>query len=382
MIWLLIGTGLALLLALNMRALSANTNVSRWVDQELRMFPVGAAVHIYRGALVGVDPAGYLKAFVPGDVFVGLAYEEKDNTSGAAGALYCRAYTEGDFEYTLTGVAVKDVGKLVYATADNGIGLTGHPDAYVGSIVGYNAANTAVIRHKPWGEAAPNGKGCIELTLTGDEAFAATGATAGTSYARSFDIKSILGLGATMADAEDGGITLTFDATAEIALASVRTRNDCLPIDKGLTMEVELVVSDKGDNAALDIDWGFGTALTANSEADIDHADMVQLAAFHMDGNSDNISAQSDNNTTDVAAVDTTIDNDSTTDVAKKCKIIVRPTGAVEFWIDGARVLSTTTFAMLSTALVGPFINVEKTSDDTVAVLTFNKLRVGAGMAA
>lgn len=224
------------------------------------------------------------------------------------------------------------------------------------------------------------------LELSGYEAFAETGATAGTATIGAFDFKTILGLGATMSDTEDGGILGTFDATAEVALASLRTRNDCLPIDKGLTFDVELCVTDKGDATALDIDWGFGTALTTNSEASIDHADMVQLAAFHMDGNSDDVLAQSDDNTTDVAAVDTTINNDSTTDVAKKYKIVVRPTGSVEFYCDSgsgfARLLSSTTFAMLSSANVAAFINMEKTSDDTTAVILFRKLRIAAGMAA
>ena len=109
---------------------------------------------------------------------------------------------------------------------------------------------------------------------------------------------------------------------------------------------------------------------------------MVQLASFHLDGNSDNILAQSDNNTTDVEATDTTVDNDSTTDVPKKFKIVGRVDGTVEFWIAGARVLSTTSFALLSTALVAAFINVEKTSNDTTAVVTFRNLRVCGAAAA
>lgn len=365
-------------------ALSANAQVV--VDDtsmSIRAWLVGAGVHIYKGALVGVDPAGYLKAFVPGDMFVGVAYEEFNNSaSSSVSTTKCRVIVTGDVEYTLSGAAVKDVGKPVYATADNAIALTGHPDAYVGRILYYVTTNTVLVRLKSPGEVAPNGVGSIELKLTGHETFTATGATAGTSYLGGFELKSILGTGWVQNDAEGGGIKADFDAVAEVALASLRQTNDNLPVDKGITMELDFVAADKGDANALDIDIGLGTALTTNSEADIDHADMAQLAAFHIDGASDNILAQSDDATTDVAAVDTGVDNDSTTDVPKKLKIVVRPTGAVEFWIDGVRKLSTTTFALAPTANVGAFVNMEKTADNTTASIILRNLRVAGGCAA
>jgi len=364
-----------------MTALAADKQVSTAASQLLREYGVAGSVTIYKGAFVGLNPAGYAKPFEPGDLFAGIAYEQKDNSaSTTAGAISVRVITEGDAQLTLASVALTDVGMPCFATDDNTLSLTGHPDAYVGRIINYVTTNTCLVRLRAFGEAPPNGTGSITLALTGHEAFTATGATAGTAILGAFDFKTILGPGALMVDAEDAGIQLAFDNTAEIALASVRTRNDCLPVDKGLTFDVDLVVSDKGDDTALDIDFGFGTALTTNSEADIDHADMAQLACYHLDGNSDNILAQSDDATTDVAAVDTTIDNDSTTDVAKHFKIIVRPAGTVEFWIDGARVLSTTDFALLSTANVAAWINMEKTSNDTTAEIIFKNLLVKAGM--
>lgn len=363
-------------------AASANLNLNRFVEQEFKTFPVGAAVHIYKNTVVGVDPAGHLKPFVPGDVFVGLAYEECNNASGAAAALSCRVYVMGDFELPLTSVAKTDTGKPLFATADNTFALTGHPDAYVGRILNVERSNYAAVRLKSPGEKPPNGVGSVTLALTGHETFAATGAIAGTAPVGGFDLKSILGPGFTLRDAEDGGIVLAFDATAEIALASVRTPNDILPVDKGLTAEFSMVASDKGDAAAVDLDIGFGTALTTNSEASVDHADMVQLFAVHLDGASDNLLLQSDDNTTDVAPVDTTIDNDSATDVPKKFKLIIRPTGVCECWIDGVRALATTAFAVLSTANLAFFANAEKTSDDTTFECIIQNLIVKAGAAA
>lgn len=372
------------------------------VSTRTREFPVLAAATVYKGSFVGRLPTGYVRGLQVPDEFVGVAVEQANNSNGSSGDTSVNAasdfpgqatkqglievYTEGDFEFSVSGVAVTDAGKPVYATNSGDLALTGHPDCFVGTILHRSASGKAIVRLRRPGEMPPQGVGSVLLELSGYEAFAETGATAGTATIGAFDFKTILGLGATMSDTEDGGILGTFDATAEVALASLRTRNDCLPIDKGLTFDVELCVTDKGDATALDIDWGFGTALTTNSEASIDHADMVQLAAFHMDGNSDDVLAQSDDNTTDVAAVDTTINNDSTTDVAKKYKIVVRPTGSVEFYCDSgsgfARLLSSTTFAMLSSANVAAFINMEKTSDDTTAVILFRKLRIAAGMAA
>jgi len=366
-------------------ALSANAQVNHFVDQEVREFPVGAAVHIYRGGNAGLDPAGYLKAFEPGDLFAGIAYEESDNTSGAAGAKNCRVYVQGDFELTITGVALTDIDAPVFATADDAQGFTGHPDAYMGKVVNYLAASTALVRLRAWGEKPPNGIGSIELVVTGHEHFTGTGATAGDEpigRIGGFEIETILGPGVTgPTAAENAGITMAFDSTSEVALASVRMPAATLPVDKGVTFECELCLTVDGA-AATDLDFGLGTALTTNSEADIDHADMVQLACFHINGGSDNILAQSDDDTTDVAVVDTGIDNDDATDIAKKFKIIVRPDGEVEFWIAGARVLSTTAFAVLSTADLAGWINLEKTAATDAPSLIFRNLRVAGGAAA
>jgi hypothetical protein len=342
-------------------------------------YPMAAAVHIYRNANVGLDPAGYAKPFEAGDRFVGMAYAEADNTAGDAGDLEVNANNIGELLLTLAAVTQKDVGRPVFATADNTYALTGHPDAFVGRISVYVSATTAWVRMGSAVERPRNGEGCIELTLTGQENFAATGAVAGTTSVGGFDLKSILGLGWTCNDAEDGGAKAEFDATAEVALASCRMRNDTLPVDKGVTWEGEVAVTGTRA-AAIDINFGLGTALTTNSEADIDHADMAQLACFNLAPNSDNINFQSDNATTDVSAVDTTVDNDTGGGAFKKFKVIGRPGGTVEAWINGVRQLPTTVFALLSTANVAGFLNMEKTADAAVGTIIVRNLRVAGGM--
>lgn len=194
--------------------------------------------------------------------------------------------------------------------------------------------------------------------------FEPTGATAGRIQNDGFLHQSALGLGVSMVAGKDGGATGSFDAVAEIAFATINT-SDIFSVSKSIHFHARLRLSDIGDAAALDFDWGLGTLLTANSIGSIDHADMVNLACFHMDGTSANILCQSDNNVTDVAPVDSTIDN--ATDTFKEFDIIVRATGAVEFYIDGAQVLTSTTFAVDATVALCAFIHMEKTSDDTTA---------------
>jgi len=380
---LMAGVIAAACLLMPLFAASANVQLGHYPDQETRVYPVGAGVHIYLGTNVGRDPAGYLKPFVPGDEFVGIAYAECDNSSGAAGAKTCQVFTQGDFKLPITSVALTDRNKPVFCTADNTYALAGHPDAYFGRVMHYEASGYAVVRMKAPGEKAPNGYGSMEQVITGAESFAPTGAASSSTYHPSgFVAKSILGLGLYHRNADGGGVAFEFDATAEVALASLRSINANYPVAGGITLEGLIVLADKGDAAAIDLDFGLGTALTTNSEADVDHADMVNLAAFHLDGASDNINCQSDNNVTDVAPVDSTIDNDSATDVPKRFKIIVRPDGSVEFWIDNARVLPTTAFAVSSAAVLAPFVNLEKTSDDTTALAVVARLRVAGSKAA
>lgn len=367
--------------------LAANRSLGHFADTEIRAFDVAAAVHIYKDAYVGLNPAGYLKPFVPGDKFAGIAYEESDNMGGAAGDKSCRVATEGDWEMALTGVAISDSGKPVYAVSDEALALTGHPDGFVGMVLHpSDEADKAVVRLRNWGDEAPNGVGSVTLRLNGTEAFAATGAVAATVNVGGFAAKSILGLGVAKVAAEDAGVAGEFDAVAEVALASVRMPDAVMPVDKGITFEADVCLTDKGDAAALDFDVGVGSALTVNSEADVDHADMAQLFAFHMDGNSDNILLQSDNATTDVAPVDTTIDNDSATDVPKRLKGIVRPDGTCEGWIDSGagfvRMLAATAFAVLNSAVLAFFANAEKTNDDTPTRFLLKNVEVKFGIAA
>lgn len=361
--------------------LSAHSNVDRLVDQEIREFPIAASANIFRSALVGADPSGHLKPFVPGDEFVGLAYEGKDNSSGADGDLKARVFVQGDFNMALAGVVVADRGKAVYATADDALHLNGHPDGYVGRIIHHESANMAVVRLKSPGEQPmESDTGSIELVEEFKGPITVTGAAGAGALirTRNFLYTSALGLGVRNVAGPNGAIDMAFDAVAEIAHAGIETPA-LFDVLKGITLEARIHLTDIGDDAALDANWGIGTLLNANSRASIDHTDMVNLAAFSLDGNVANILAQSDNGVLDVAAVDTTIDNDTAAGAFKDTKIIIRPTGIVEFWIDAVRMLPNTVFAVATTVDLAAFVQMEKTSNDTLAVLLLERIRVAGG---
>jgi len=126
-------------------ALTANRELDRYVDQELRRYPVAGGVHVYKGALVGLS-GGYARPLVAGDRFLGIAYEESDNSAGAGGASWVRVFTQGDFEHALVGAAPADVGRPVYASADDTLTLSAAGNSYVGWLVDRPAAGVVIVR--------------------------------------------------------------------------------------------------------------------------------------------------------------------------------------------------------------------------------------------
>jgi hypothetical protein len=129
--------------------LTANRDVDHYVDQELRSLPVAAAKRIFKGALVGLASSGYAQPLLAGDAFAGIAYEETDNTVGANGAMTVRVYTQGDFGHALAGAAAADVGRPVFASADNVLTFSGAGTSYAGVVQDVPAAGQIILRIDP-----------------------------------------------------------------------------------------------------------------------------------------------------------------------------------------------------------------------------------------
>lgn len=157
-----------------------------------------------------------------------------------------------------------------------------------------------------------------------------------------------------------GAFQMAFDAVVEAAQAanySART----IPIAGNPRMRARVCVADNGDNAALDIDIGF-----ANGSHATDFESITEFVAFHYDGNSLNISAHSDDGTTDVAVTDTTVD--FVEDTYHELWLDGSTPSDWQLYIDGVLVLSATTFTLgNATGPIFPIVHMEKTSDDTLA---------------
>ncbi|MBI1825874.1 MAG: hypothetical protein HY287_05875 [Planctomycetes bacterium] len=130
-------------------ALTKNRDVDHYIDQELRTFQVAAAKHIYKGAFLGLNSSGYVQPLTAGDPFVGIAYEEADNSAGASGAIKVRVYTLGDFDLTLTGAAIASLGRPVFASADDTLTFAAAGNSYVGTVQDVPATNEIILRIDP-----------------------------------------------------------------------------------------------------------------------------------------------------------------------------------------------------------------------------------------
>lgn len=124
-------------------SLAANAPVTQAIG-ESSVFPVAAAVRPYQGSMLG-NLAGYARPLVAGDVFLGHSQEERNNT-GAAGVLDVEALT-GRYagQVTITGVAITDVDKDVFASDDATYTLTRGANSLVGKVKRYVTTNTAVV---------------------------------------------------------------------------------------------------------------------------------------------------------------------------------------------------------------------------------------------
>ncbi len=127
-------------------ALTANQEIDRLVDQELRQYGLTASAHVYKGGFVGLAIDGYARAFAAGDLFLGLAYEEGDNTSGADGDVAVRVFTQGDFELVIASLGIQDIGVSVYASDDATATLSPDNASFIGSVVDYVSSGVGIVR--------------------------------------------------------------------------------------------------------------------------------------------------------------------------------------------------------------------------------------------
>lgn len=122
--------------------------------------------------------------------------------------------------------------------------------------------------------------------------------------------------------------------------------------------------------SAVDLNVGLASATTTTD------ADAIANSLFlHFDGGDNNIDAESDDGTTEVAATDTTLDWVAGTPFF--VQMDTRDPASCKIYINGARVLSATTFVL--TAATGPLkflFHLVKTSSTATAAVRLGKPRV------
>jgi len=119
-----------------------------------------------------------------------------------------------------------------------------------------------------------------------------------------------------------------------------------------------------GSNATQDFNIGVANATHASD------ADSIAESVFiHVDGNSTNLAAESDDGTTEVAATDTTKDYTEGVDVAQRVHFVMdgRNPADVQIYIDGVNVLPNSTFDVsAATGPLGLLVHLEKSAGTDV----------------
>jgi len=153
-------------------AITANRELNRYVDQELRSFEVLASEHIYKGALVGLDRStGYVRNLEAGDSFAGIAYEEIDNSGGANGDLSVRLYTQGDFILPVSGASRVLIGSPAWAIDNETTTVFSLlQSSYIGSLIAVVGSNLGIVRIRPFETAGAEQVVSIDLTSSTSQA--------------------------------------------------------------------------------------------------------------------------------------------------------------------------------------------------------------------
>lgn len=176
----------------------------------------------------------------------------------------------------------------------------------------------------------------------------------GTAAAGGFGLPAVYG----------GARGLSLTATSEAQCV------DMLSVDRfavGAKAIVEAVfrLGANGSTSAVDFNIGVGNG-TSTTDADA----VTEHVLFHIDGGALDILAQSKDGTTTVSATDTTVDATAGSAVANRfeCWIDIRDPASVKLYINGARVLSGTTFVLsAATGPLGLLAHLEKTTGTATA---------------
>jgi hypothetical protein len=112
---------------------------------DINQVPVKGSSIIYQGAAVGGHSSGYARSIANGDKFLGFADEHIDNSGGGDGLKTVRVRKCGAILLDISGVALGDIGKSVYATDDNTFTLSDTNAVYIGQISRIDSSGVALV---------------------------------------------------------------------------------------------------------------------------------------------------------------------------------------------------------------------------------------------
>lgn len=225
--------------------MAATADVSLKIDTgNVLYYPVKASTTIYQHTFVGDDGSGYARGLVAGDPFRGLAKVQADNSAGAAAAINVEVYDRIKVQLAISGLAITDVGKDVYASDDQTATLTSTSNSYIGKVIKYLSSGVGIVelqtvnadvvnhQHTAGTDGGPltsprvvtsindaNGAELIKLTATGTAVNEITLANAATGNGPSITASGETNVDLTVAAKGTGTLTLG-QATGEVAIAT------------------------------------------------------------------------------------------------------------------------------------------------------------------
>lgn len=126
-------------------ALSANTPRTYQVGEQ-EEYPVAASAHIYEGSAVGENAAGYARALVAADKFLGFAVFEADNSSGSAGDIRVEVKRKGSIVLDVATTAITSNDRpAVYASDDGTFTLVSSGNSKIGYVSRWISGTTCVV---------------------------------------------------------------------------------------------------------------------------------------------------------------------------------------------------------------------------------------------
>lgn len=130
-----------------MTTLAANSPRA-WELGDHNEIPSIAADITFQGAAVGDNGSGYGRPLVAGDPFRGFALEICDNSSGSAGDKRIKLLEEGKVQLPISGLAITDVGKDVYASDDDTFTLTKGTNSRIGHVHRFVSSGIGIVKFR------------------------------------------------------------------------------------------------------------------------------------------------------------------------------------------------------------------------------------------